>query len=191
WFTRRILHERVALYASLLLISSLQMAYQFRMAVPDPYLLFFLTTGLFSFYVGYAENRPGFLYTFYGFIGLAFVAKGPIAFALPGLIILLFLIWRRDFSWSRLMALRLIPGALLTLIVGMPWYIAVGLATHWAWPEYFFITHNLSLYVTTFEGHGGFPLDTLVIVIAALLPVSIFFPQMISMVWIEKKNQPV
>ncbi len=190
WFTRRILHEKTAFYASLLLISSLQMAYQFRMAVPDPYLLFFLTTGLLSFYVGYSEDRPGFLYAFYVFIGLGFVAKGPIAFALPGLIVLLFLIWRKDFSWSRLMTLRLIPGVLLTLIVGLPWYIAVGFATHWTWPEYFFITHNLNRYVTTFEGHGGFPLDTLVIVIAALLPVSVFIPQMVKMVWVEKKNQP-
>jgi len=87
WFTRRILNERVAFYASLLLISSLQMAYQFRMAVPDPYLLFFLTSGFFSFYVGYIENRSGFLYAFYASIGMGFVAKGPIAFALPGLIV--------------------------------------------------------------------------------------------------------
>ncbi len=190
WFSRRLLNEQVAFYASLMLISSLQMAYQFRMAVPDPYLLFFLTTGLFSFYVGYIENRKGFLYLFYALIGLGFVAKGPIAFALPGLIILIFLVWRKDFSWSRLMALQLIPGGLLTLLVALPWYVAVGLATDWAWPKYFFITHNFDRYVTTFEGHGGFPLDTLVIVIGALMPVSFFFPQMLKMVWREKKDQP-
>lgn len=191
WFTRRILqNERVAWYASLLLISSLQMSYQFRMAVPDPYLLFFLTSGLLSFYVGYREEKPVFLYLFYALIGLAFVAKGPIAFALPGLIVLLFLLVRKDFSWQRLMNVRLIQGALLTVAVAAPWYAAVGIATHWEWPKYFFITHNFDRYVTTFEGHGGFPLDTLVIVIGALLPVSFFFPQMLKMVWRERKNQP-
>ena len=191
WFTRRILTEKVAFYSSLLLISSLQMAYQFRMAVPDPYLLFFLTTGFFSFYVGYIEDRRGFLYLFYAFIGLAFVAKGPIAIALPGLIIFIFLIWRKDFLWGTLMRLQLIPGGLLTLIVALPWYVAVGVATDWAWPKYFFITHNYDRYVTTFEGHGGFPGDTLAIVIGALMPVSFFFPQMIKMVWGERNSQPL
>lgn len=191
WFTRRVLNEKVAFYAALLLISSLQMAYQFRMAVPDPYLLFFLTTGLFAFYVGYIEDRKGFLYLFYAFIGLAFVAKGPIAIALPGLIVLIFLLWRKDFSWGKLMKLQLFPGALVTLIVALPWYVAVGVATDWAWPKYFFITHNYDRYVTTFEGHGGFPGDTVAIVIGALMPVSFFFPQMLKMVWGERKNQPL
>jgi Dolichyl-phosphate-mannose-protein mannosyltransferase len=189
-FTRRIVNEQVAFYSSLILLSSLQMAYQFRMAVPDPYLLYFTTTGLFAFYVGYSERSKRYLYIFYACIGLAFLAKGPIAFALPGLIVLIFLIWSRDFSWRRLMELQLFPGALLTAAVGFPWYIAVGMATRWTWPEYFFITHNLDRYVTTFEGHHGFPLDTLVIVIGALMPLSFFFPQMLFVVWKEKKELP-
>ncbi len=191
WFGRRLINEQVALYASLMLISSLQMAYMFQMAVPDPYLIFFVTLALFSFYTGYIEQRTGFLYLFYFCIGMGFVSKGPIALALPGLIVLIFLIWRRDFSWRRLMELRLIPGGLLTLAVGLPWYVAVGIRTHWEWPEYFFITHNLSRYVTTFEGHRGFPFDTLVIVFAALLPTSIFVPQMAQLVWRHKKGQPI
>lgn len=190
-FTRKIINERTAFYASLMLLTSLQMAYQFRMAVPDPYLLFFLTAGLFSFYVGYMDHNRRYLYIFYACIGLAFVAKGPIALALPGLIILIFLIWRRDFSWRRLMELQLIPGGLLTIAVAAPWYVAVGMATHWEWPRYFFITHNFDRYVTTFEGHHGFPLDTLVIVIGALIPVSFFLPQMIPVVWRKRNEQPL
>jgi 4-amino-4-deoxy-L-arabinose transferase-like glycosyltransferase len=189
-FVRRILNEQIAFYSSLLLISSIQMAIQFRLAVPDPYLLFFMVTGLLAFYVGYMEKRNDFLYLFYAFIGLAFLAKGPIAFVLPGLIILIFLIWKKDFSWRTLMSLKLIPGAMLTLAVALPWYIAVGLATDWEWPKYFFITHNFDRYVTTFEGHHGFPFDVVVIVIVALLPVSFFFPQALKMVWKEKKEEP-
>jgi hypothetical protein len=38
------------------------------------------------------------------------------------------------------------------------------------------------------EGHGGFPFASLVIALAALMPFSFFFPQMVRVVWQQKKN---
>jgi 4-amino-4-deoxy-L-arabinose transferase-like glycosyltransferase len=72
----------------------------------------------------------------------------------------------------------------------LPWYIGVGLVTDWRWLEYFFITHNLERYTTTFEGHGGFLFDGVVIVFAALLPASIFFPQALRQAWSARKQEP-
>jgi 4-amino-4-deoxy-L-arabinose transferase-like glycosyltransferase len=189
-FVKRILNKSIAFYTSLILIASLQLTIQFRMAVPDPFLLFFLTLGLLSFYVGYSEKKVKFLYLFYVSIGFGFVAKGPIAFALPGLIVLIFLLLRKDFSWRTLMSLKIIQGGLLSLLVALPWYIGVGLVTDWKWLEYFFITHNLERYTTTFEGHGGFLFDGVVIVFAALLPASIFFPQALRQAWSARKQEP-
>jgi 4-amino-4-deoxy-L-arabinose transferase-like glycosyltransferase len=187
-FTSKVFDERSALFASLMYIASLQMAVQFRLAVPDPYLLFCLTAAWFCFYLGYAQNNSGFLYSFYALAGFAFLAKGPIAFALTGASILLFLLWRRDFSFKRLMELKLIPGAAITLIVALPWYVASGIATDWEWPKYFFFTHNLDRYINTFEGHGGFPFDVVVIAFAALLPVSVLMPQAV-LAAIKKRNE--
>jgi 4-amino-4-deoxy-L-arabinose transferase-like glycosyltransferase len=189
-FTKRILNEKIAWYTSLLLISSLQLTVQFRMAVPDPFLLFFLTFGLLSFYVGYSEKKSAFLYFFYACLGFGFVAKGPIAFALPGIIVLLFLILKKDFSWKTILSLNIFSGALLTLLIGLPWYIGVGLVTQWDWLNYFFITHNLERYTSTFEGHKGFLFDGVVIVFASLLPVSIFLPQTLVDSWKTRKERP-
>lgn len=189
-FTRKIVNEKVGWYTALILVASLQMGIQFRMAAPDPYLLFCLTLGLFSFYYGYASGRTKFIYLFYVCVGLGFIAKGPIAYALPGLSILIFLLVNRDFSWQRLMELKVIQGGLLSLLVGCPWYIGSGFATHWEWPELFFITHNLSRYTDTFEGHSGFPFDVVVIVIGALLPASVFLPQSFAVAWTERKMTP-
>jgi 4-amino-4-deoxy-L-arabinose transferase-like glycosyltransferase len=180
WFSSGIFNTKTAFFGSLIYISSLQMAIQFRLAVPDPYLLFCMTTGWFCFYTGYVKKNAGFLYAFYAFTGLGFLAKGPIAFALPGISILLFLLWQRDLSFMRMMELKLIPGAMVTLVVALPWYIASGVATNWEWPRYFFFTHNLDRYMNTFEGHGGFPFDVVVIAIAALLPASLLAPQAIT-----------
>jgi 4-amino-4-deoxy-L-arabinose transferase-like glycosyltransferase len=186
FFSKKVLGEKTALFASLIYIASLQMAIQFRMAVPDPYLLFCLTTGWFCFYLGYKNNDARMLYAFYALIGLGFLAKGPIAFALPGLAIFIFLIAKKDLTIKKLMDLKLIPGALLTLAIAVPWYIGAGLATNWEWPKYFFFTHNIDRYVNTFEGHGGFPFDVVVIVLAALLPSSVVAPQA---VWLAIKKR--
>lgn len=186
WFTRRLAGAEAAFYTCLILISSLQLAVQFRLAVPDPYLLFLLVTALLAFCVGYIENNARLLYLFYALVALAFVAKGPIAFALPGLSILLFLLWRKDLRWSTLIRLKLPMGVVLVLLLGAPWYLAVGLATGGDWLAYFFLTHNMQRYVTTFEGHAGFPLDVVVIALGALIPFSFFLPQ--AMVSAFKKS---
>jgi 4-amino-4-deoxy-L-arabinose transferase-like glycosyltransferase len=179
-FSSKVLNTKIAFFACLIYISSLQLAVQFRLAVPDPYLLFCLTTGWFCFYLGYSTNNSRYLYLFYVLTGLAFLAKGPIAFVLTGLTVLIFLAWQRDLRIKKLIGLKMITGALVTLAIGLPWYIASGIATGWEWPRYFFLTHNLDRYVNTFEGHGGFPLDVVVIAVAALLPSSVLAPQAIA-----------
>lgn len=189
FFSKKILNERTAFFSSLVYIASLQMAVQFRLAVPDPYILFCLTTGWFCFYLGY-KGETKYLYLFYALVGLGFLAKGPIAFALPGLSILIFLLWQRSFSIKKLLDLKIIPGALITLAIAVPWYIGSGIATNWEWPKYFFFTHNIDRYVNTFEGHSGFPFDVVVIAIAALLPSSVMMPQAVVLaVKNRKENQ--
>lgn len=190
WFSARILNKKTAFFASLIYIASLQMAIQFRLAVPDPYLLFCLTTGWFCFYLGYRNNNTRFLYSFYAFTGLGFLAKGPIAFALTGLAILLFLLSQRELTVKKLLGLKLIQGTPLTLAVALPWYVASGIATNWKWPKYFFFTHNIDRYVNTFEGHGGFPFDVVVIALAALLPASVVAPQAIALAIRNRNDNP-
>jgi len=190
WFSARVLNKQAAFFASLIYIGSLQMAVQFRLAVPDPYLLFCLTTGWFCFYLGYKTKDSKYLYAFYALVGLGFLAKGPIAFALPGLSILIFLLSQRELTVKKLSELRLIPGAVITLIVALPWYIGSGIATNWEWPRYFFFTHNIDRYVNTFEGHSGFTFDVVVIAIAALLPSSVFIPQAVVLAIRNRRENP-
>lgn len=73
------------------------------------------------------ERRAQSLYVFafYLFCGLAFMAKGIPGFALPGLVALLFLIGAR--RWDLLLEgrLRVASGALVVLVTGLPWYVAM------------------------------------------------------------------
>ncbi len=53
------------------------------------------------------------------------------------------------------LALRTIPGLILTLMVAAPWYVAVGLETDGAFLRGFFIEHNLGRAINSMEGHNG------------------------------------
>jgi 4-amino-4-deoxy-L-arabinose transferase-like glycosyltransferase len=78
-FAKYYVGKSTAFYASLVLLASLQVVAQFHLAVPDPYLIFFLTLGLLCFYAYYQESRKVFIYAFYACLGLATLAKGPVA----------------------------------------------------------------------------------------------------------------
>jgi len=189
-FTKKFLNEQVAFYTALAMIASLQLAIQFHLAVPDPYLLLLMTTSLLLFFHGYQSNNSKILYAFYALSALAFLTKGLIALALPGLFIFLFLLLKRELTWKKLMTLKLIPGILIFIIVALPWYAAVGYATHGAWLEGFFLKHHLSRFTATMEGHRGFFLAPFVILIAAMLPFSTFIIQAVASAWARRKENP-
>jgi 4-amino-4-deoxy-L-arabinose transferase-like glycosyltransferase len=187
-FCRRMIHEDAAFYAGMILVSSLQLAVQFHLAVPDPYLIFFMTLGWLSFIYAYVEKKHNYYYIFYAAIALATLAKGPVAVIFSGLLVLIFLFAQRNFKWKTLMQLKLFQGTLLFLVIVLPWYIAVGVETQGAWLEQFFFKHNVNRFTSSMEGHGGFPLASVVIVIGALMPFSFFFPQAIRMIWKEQRK---
>lgn len=61
----------------------------------------------------------------YAFLGLAFLAKGPLAAVLSLLVLLAFLAWQRDLRMLREM--RLGTGLLVLVAVVAPWYLAASL----------------------------------------------------------------
>ena len=179
----RLIDERVAFYTCLVFVSSIQIAVQFHLAVPDPYLIFLILASMFLFYDGYLRGNKIQMKLFYAAIGLAFLTKGLIAVVLPGLIILIFLITRKEFLWSSFIKLDLFWGTLIFIAIAAPWYTAVGMATNGEWLEGFFLKHNVARFTSTMEGHGGFFLSAFVICLLGLLPFSIFLPQSIYHWW--------
>jgi 4-amino-4-deoxy-L-arabinose transferase-like glycosyltransferase len=188
YYVRKIINEQAAFYSSLILIASIQFAVQFHLAVPDPYLLFFLTTGWLSFYYGWHSDSRKHYYLFYLCVSLAFLTKGPVAILFSGLIVLLFLLVQREFTWKQIVALRLAEGALIFCVIGVPWYILVGIHTQGEWIDQFFFKHNVSRFTNTMEGHGGFPFISFIILFVGLMPFSFFLPQAIRQWWKQKNS---
>ncbi len=181
---RRLLGERAALLTGLFTATALHSQIIFRAAVPDPLLILWVTISLLSYLRGYLypEERQRDYLISYGAMALGTLAKGPIAFLLPGLIITVFLLLRKDLPhlW-RQGYLRL--GLPLFFLLALPWYLAVGLETHWRWDLLFIEQQNVGRYTGAMQGHQGPIFYYLLTTFLGLLPWSVFFPQMFAALW--------
>lgn len=171
-YTRRLMDEFTAFCSFLVLGCSTHFLFESRLAVPDPYLIFFITLGLFSAYEWLEKNKPVQLYISAAALALAVLSKGPVALALPGLCLLLWIAMAR--KWRVAFSLHLLPAFLLFAAIATPWYFMTHKATNGAWTKGFFIDNNLNRFSDTMEGHGGFFLLPLVFVLMGLLPFMIF-----------------
>lgn len=172
FFTSKWLSKGAAFFAVLVLALSTQFLFEFRLSVPDPYLIFFTTAGLFCGY-SYLQQKQWKWIVFTAIsLGLATLAKGPVALALPGLCIVSFLIFSK--KWSALLDARFLAAAAIYTIVAVPWYYAAHKATNGAWTKGFFFEHNLNRFSSEMEGHGGPFIITPSIVFIGLLPLCAF-----------------
>lgn len=188
FFTRKFAGRETAFLTSMILLASIHLNIQFHLAVPDPYLIFFLTSAFMSFYAAVKEKKRAYILFTYLSVGLGTLSKGPVAVGLPGLIFLLFLIFSKRMSWKEIGSLRPFSGAFIVLLIALPWYILVHLKTQGTWTEGFFLKHNLERFTSEMEGHGGIFLITILFVLLGMFPFSAFLVQAIRKVWKERQN---
>lgn len=171
FFVQRFISRTLAFFAALSLALSTHVLFEFRLAVPDPYLIFFSTAGLFSGFAFLEEKKWGWLLLSAVALALATLAKGPVALGLPGICLLARVIMSRQ--WWVLRHPGLVVAALLYAAIAMPWYILVHRATAGAFTRGFFLEHNISRFSGEMEGHGGPFYVTLMMVLVGMLPFSL------------------
>lgn len=187
-YSKRFLGDRIAFWTATILMASVHLSIQFHLAVPDPYLIFFMTWSLFAFYNVFKTNSFREILFMYLAIAFGILAKGPVALLLPGLIFLLFLVFSRNLKWKTIKSFRPFLGAVIVIVVAVPWFIINGIKTNWEWTAGFFGEHNLHRFSDTMEGHGGSFLITLLFVLAGLFPFFAFLPRALAFAFKNKKN---
>ena len=183
FFTKKMAGERSAFFASLILVCSLYFTIQFHLAVPDPYLIFFLTASWLSFIYAHQTNKGYFYYLSYASVAMAFMAKGPVAIVLTGIIFLVFILFQGDFSWEIVKRLKIVQGIVLFLLLVLPWWIRIAYATEGKWLGDFIWGHNIGRFISPMEGHNAVPGQTLLMFFVALLPLSFFLPGAVRSAW--------
>ena len=188
WNVKKWQNKTLARITVLILLSSLFFVQEFHLAVPDPYLIFFISLSLFSFYNFYKTKKWGWFFLFYGGMAMGMLTKGPIAVAIPCMVMPFFLGFKRDFKLKTILGLKPFLGLLFLLVLATPWYYLVHMETGGEWTRGFFLDHNLSRFGSGKEGHGGVFVITPLYVILGLLPFSIFIVQGFRSAWKSRKE---
>ena len=123
-----------------------------RTAVSDALLCGLLAISLLLQWRRFADPASQGWWQAWLVLGLAVLAKGPVAVVLTGLTLLLFSGLRRDLatSWSRL---KPIPGLALTAAVSLPWYVLELLVEGQPFWDSFFGYHNLQRFTSVVNDH--------------------------------------
>ncbi|WP_319532086.1 glycosyltransferase family 39 protein [uncultured Cohaesibacter sp.] len=117
-------------------------------------------------------------------LGLAVLIKGPIIFMVSGLTLLLITIQERSLGWLRGTGWKI--GLPLFLVITLPWFIAIGIHTDWAFYFESVGKDMLGKVATAKESHGAPPGTYLLASIGTFWPASVFF--ILSVVWIWKQR---
>jgi 4-amino-4-deoxy-L-arabinose transferase len=111
-------------------------------SVLDSIFSMLLTAAMVSFFFAHMADKPGkriVLLSLFGvFCGLAFLTKGFLAFAVPVIVILPFLIW--EGRWKELLNLPWVP-IIATIVVVLPWAVLIHHREPDFWRYFFWIEH--------------------------------------------------
>lgn len=177
FFANKHYDRLTARWSILIMTSALYLPLQFRLGTPDPYLISLFAGGMLVLFKGWQEKRRFWLAVGYFVLGLATLAKGPVAPVMAALSISIFLLWDRNFNWPTIRQFSPFWGMVIVLAVALPWFIAVHRQTGGVFTQAFFVEHNLERFSTTKEGHGGGIWLVPLLLIVSTLPFSVFLPQ--------------
>ena len=118
---KKFYNEKVGLLSGIIVMTAFQFLVQSRIAELDIVLTLFFTLTLYLFYMGYSERKSHYYLLSYIPMGLAILLKGVIGFLLPGFTIFLFLLFKKELG--KLKEMKLLPGLLIVLAIGLPWFL--------------------------------------------------------------------
>lgn len=160
-------NKKTALYAALILMSSLEFWLLNHLVLTDSVLFFFFNSAILFFYQAYASNNGKYLWWAFALCGGAVLTKGPIGLLLPGLILTVFSIWKNWWLW--LYPRHLFMSLCAFSLVCVPWYWGMYSVHGSNFVETFLGLHN---YVrATVSEH---PQDNVWYYYLVLVPLSLF-----------------
>ncbi len=136
WAGARFFNPRVGLAAGLVLACSLMLQVEARTAKTDAMLLACAAAAqiaLLHLFLRVKEAKPAFRgwpAVFWAGTGLALLVKGPIVAMVSAFTLFGYVLLKRD--WRLLLKLRPLPGLALAGAIFLPWFIAINLATDFA-----------------------------------------------------------
>ncbi len=141
------LNRRSAFLGATIMATSVMYIVLARACVTDMLLCVLVLYSFLCYFLGYfAGKGKGKWYVLSSFfIALAVLTKGPIGLALPGAIILLYLLARREFY--KIKEIPFFTCAAVLLAVSAPWYLLMYRAHGAEFLDVFFGFHNITRFI--------------------------------------------
>jgi len=147
-------------------------------AVLDAPTMFFVSGTLVCFYLGCEQEKWG--WSKFGalaaagiFAGLAFLTKGFLAFAVPAITIIPYLIWTK--RWKQIFILPWIP-LVFTIIISLPWAIMIHQQAPDFW-SYFFFNQHVKRFFQDAGIHHPEPFYFFIpVLLIGIMPLGLFIP---------------
>jgi 4-amino-4-deoxy-L-arabinose transferase-like glycosyltransferase len=150
WFAQRHYGESAARWSGLILATSVGWIGFARAAAMDMLLATTLGAALVFFLTWFFASPPGrprwALYAFYASLALATLAKGPLAVALAGLVVVACILQTRE--WSVAWRMVLTPAVGVYALIALPWYVLCYARNGWPFIQEFFIRHNVQRFTS-------------------------------------------
>jgi 4-amino-4-deoxy-L-arabinose transferase-like glycosyltransferase len=138
----------------------------------DAGVTFWMSVGLGSLFIAQRDDATpreerGWMLAAWAALALAVLSKGLIGVVLPGAALVIYTLFRRDWSlWRRL---HLIGGLLLFLAIAAPWFVAVSLRNG-EFFDFFFIHEHFGRFLTNEARREGAWWYFIPIFLAGILP---------------------
>jgi 4-amino-4-deoxy-L-arabinose transferase-like glycosyltransferase len=177
WTGEQLFDERIGVRAWLML-ATLPLTFMLgSIGVFDMVFTAFLFGAIACALVAAVRNRPRLQYVSCVLLSLAVMTKGPVALVLVALLFLVGLACGKE-SRTALLSLRWVTGAVLTVVLSLPWFVWMYYALGWHFVHQYVLAGNLyyvtqpqsfsnrafnhTLYVSTFFA-GFFPWSLVVL----------------------------
>ncbi len=168
-FTKRYFSERSAFFATLFMLSSLQINIITKAAIADSLLNLFIATSIFLAWVFIQKREKKYLYLTFALIAFGTLTKGPVAIMIPLVVITIYLLIKKEYLFL-LKSLFNPIGILIFLAIAAPWYILEYLDQGQKFIDGFFLKHNLERFSSTLESHRGSLFYYIPVILIGFLP---------------------
>ena len=184
WVGIAAIGRRGAFIGAALFGSSLLLTSEAHISKTDGVLVFLITAAMGCLLRLYLkkDNDKKLAIAFWVIHGAGFLIKGPVISLVAGLALLMLWLWdRRDHDWMKSLAWW--PGPLITVLMVLPWLIAIQIATQGTYVEGAVGKDLRDKLVSASEGHGGLPGYHLMHLPAWFFPGIILVLPAIALTW--------
>ncbi|WP_435017562.1 ArnT family glycosyltransferase [Tundrisphaera sp. TA3] len=185
---RSMVGPRAGLLAALALATAPIMIAESKLATTDATLALFLVSAQACLWGLSRADRPGLAAGFWALMAGATLLKGPVGPALVSASGLMSWWWGGPTAcWRRLRWKR---GLLGFLVLTLPWFVAVGLASRGEFFRFAIGSQIVQRVTTGMEQHGAFPGYYPLVTLPTFYPWSAFLPVAAYAAWTRRRNAP-